>query len=422
MPEISGLSISTIYRKIDMFYERCVSFMHEREDRLRSKDIERLYLSSDRQEYHANWTDEQDKRHIVVSAIGTADRKSGYVFGMESNFDPSIDLAFLHSDEIMSEDRLLDPYLRSTARLWTEADYQRAVDAQKQSKTQIDRAVASVSGLSAAHMDVIQAEENEDWENSTGSPPEAFTNESYLPTNGALVHLEYTMYAHYLKLQKLVGHARNLYFYLDRESGINRALALAFRERMQHKDFAAMFVAFSKNLTVNERRILVQRSYEIVRSLIRDGVASSTHEAHKIISEESMETPSITYKNRDYFSVPIHRMNEVERLVSFITPIDGLSLKSKGFLARMATLAPIDTFFNQVRRRTQSLERPIHSQSNKARVWLGYSPYSPAQIDKELQILRCYRNFVLKGKDGKTPAQRLGIAKGPVEIRKILYP
>lgn len=87
-----------------------------------------------------------------------------------------------------------------------------------------------------------------------------------------------------------------------------------------------------------------------------------------------------------------------------------------------ASLHPIDTFFMSVRRRLSALERPIHSQSNIGRVWTGYSPYNPAVIEKQVQIMRLYYNYCLPGKDGRTPAERLGLAKGAVEIRKILYP
>jgi hypothetical protein len=69
------------------------------------------------------------------------------------------------------------------------------------------------------------------------------------------------------------------------------------------------------------------------------------------------------------------------------------------------------------------LERPISTTSNHGRVWTGKSPYNPQIIAKLLQILRVYYNYCKKSdKDGKTPAERIGLAKGAVEIRKILYP
>ncbi len=75
----------------------------------------------------------------------------------------------------------------------------------------------------------------------------------------------------------------------------------------------------------------------------------------------------------------------------------------------------------QIRRRLMLLERGIHSQGNAGRVWSGYAPYNPKQINKMLTIFRAYRNFILPGEDKLTPAQRLGLAKGPVQHEDILY-
>ncbi|MDX3923298.1 hypothetical protein QYP08_29720, partial [Pseudomonas aeruginosa] len=82
----------------------------------------------------------------------------------------------------------------------------------------------------------------------------------------------------------------------------------------------------------------------------------------------------------------------------------------------------VDSYFNRVRRRQSLLERGISSQANAGRVWSGYAPYNPNQVQKLLDILRVVQNYVLKGdKDSKTPAMRLGLAKGPVKYEDILY-
>ena len=86
-----------------------------------------------------------------------------------------------------------------------------------------------------------------------------------------------------------------------------------------------------------------------------------------------------------------------------------------------ASMHAIDRYFMQVRRLLMALERPIHTPSNDGRVWRGYSPYDPARVQKLLDIYRCYYNFVKKGRDRKTPAMRLGLAKGPIRIEDILY-
>jgi hypothetical protein len=84
--------------------------------------------------------------------------------------------------------------------------------------------------------------------------------------------------------------------------------------------------------------------------------------------------------------------------------------RQSAWLYNKASLHGVDSFFNQVRRRLSLLERPIHSKSNNGRIWNGYSPYNPGNVAKALDIMRTVHNYILTGKDGKTPAVRLGLA------------
>ncbi|WP_119740474.1 hypothetical protein [Noviherbaspirillum cavernae] len=86
-----------------------------------------------------------------------------------------------------------------------------------------------------------------------------------------------------------------------------------------------------------------------------------------------------------------------------------------------ATLHPIDRYFMQVRRRLSLAERPIGTSSKAGRTWYGYCVYQPANLAKALEIFRIYYNYCETGKDGSTPAMRLGLAKGPVAPEDILY-
>ena len=61
------------------------------------------------------------------------------------------------------------------------------------------------------------------------------------------------------------------------------------------------------------------------------------------------------------------------------------------------------------------------SSSSAGRTWYGYSAYNPAMIVKMLGIFRVFYNFCLSGQDGKTPAMRLGLAKGKVALEDIIY-
>jgi hypothetical protein len=45
----------------------------------------------------------------------------------------------------------------------------------------------------------------------------------------------------------------------------------------------------------------------------------------------------------------------------------------------------------------------------------------PENLAKVLEIFRVFYNYCKTGDDKKTPAMRLGLAKGPVRLEDILY-
>lgn len=82
-----------------------------------------MQLSSDRQEYTVNWTQRKDKRNVVISAIGTAEKFSRYVFGMDVNYDPAVNLNELLECNEYQNDADLKMFNRRYARIWTLRDY-----------------------------------------------------------------------------------------------------------------------------------------------------------------------------------------------------------------------------------------------------------------------------------------------------------
>ena len=122
-----------------------------------------------------------------------------------------------------------------------------------------------------------------------------------------------------------------------------------------------------------------------------------------------------------WFDYPFPTMSEPEKAVAYLTDLGDYDEDHKAWLYNKASLHGVDSFFNQVRRRLSLLERPIHSKSNKGRIWNGYSPYDPGNVTKVLDIMRTVHNYILTGKDGKTPAERLGLAKAPLDYEDIIY-
>jgi hypothetical protein len=78
--ELANVRPQTVYDKIDFFQEQCLKFLGDKERRLKEGfPIEKLYLSSDRQDYIVNWTHRKDKRTTQLSAVATADNGTGAV-------------------------------------------------------------------------------------------------------------------------------------------------------------------------------------------------------------------------------------------------------------------------------------------------------------------------------------------------------
>ena len=126
--EVADISEGSLYPKIDFIHNQCLGFVADRERKLlEGISIPRLYISVDRQEYVVNWTQRKDKRNTVLSAVGSADNETGYVFGMTLNYDPSLDPAIVEKSAIAAGDYTAKFPFRQFARLWLKGDYSIAV-------------------------------------------------------------------------------------------------------------------------------------------------------------------------------------------------------------------------------------------------------------------------------------------------------
>jgi len=133
---------------------------------------------------------------------------------------------------------------------------------------------------------------------------------------------------------------------------------------------------------------------------------------------------AIVADNKKWHAHPTPSAEEPDKVIHWITERGGKDVDEITPLMVMATLNATDRFFLSLRRRITFFERSISSASAIKSVgskWSGYAAYNPAVLVKLLEIFRVYYNFVLTGKDGKTPAQRLGVAKKVYSVRNILY-
>ena len=403
--ELAAVSMETLYRKIDFIHQRCLIFAAAHESRLTDMPIRRLYLSVDRQDHIVNWKQADDKRNIVLNALGTADNKSGFVFGIHVNYDPGIDAALVELDANAIGDNEIPPPFRKYARVWLAQDYDHAVTRNKRRRSAKREFVDSIQD----GYDAVST--RDDVEN-----PDCHTIETSLPLYGLQVHSEYTLYAHFRLLYKLLRNVEKVRFYLDQESGIRAACLSAFADEILEKRCDAFYVRVNKDLTINEKRRLkadAMKGMEKLRESDPVLAEMSDQDLRLVVIKEQMrEMVGLGKWNDRWLLYPFPDMSEPQKAMCWLTDLQDRAY-DEDHLARLynkGTLHGIDRFFMQARRRLSLLERPISSSSSEGRRWYGYSPYNPAMVGKVLEIFRVFYNYIEHGQDKKTPAMRLGVA------------
>jgi len=411
--EVADIDPKTLYGKLAFLHRQCLAFVAGREQRLlHGMPLRRLYLASDRQDYVVNWTQQQDRRNVVLSAIGTADNTTGYVFAVHLNYDPTLDADAVEKEAVAAGDYTVRPPFRRHARCWLAADHKLAVQmlgkGRNATKPDLQSAIAATYAEAALRDDVEVAD--------TPDPGRR------LPANGVQIHSEYALYGHFFFLRRLFGGVEKLRFSLDQDSGMRAACLAAFQPEIKARTADAFYVRIAKELTVNEKRaeLAASRARFVAAKQSQPGLSDGELQLVLIKAALASMAPIGKWQDR-WLAHPLPDMSEPQKAVCHLTDCGDYDADHLARLYQKASLHGIDRFFMQVRRRLSVLERPIASASKARRKWYGYGAYNPATIVKLLGIFRVFYNYCAVGKDGKTPAMRLGLAKGKVDLEDIIY-
>lgn len=412
--EVADIGPTGLYGKINFLHKQCLAFAAAREQHLLAgRPLARLYLATDRQDYVVNWTQQQDRRNIVLHAVGTADNATGYVFGLHLNYDPALDTDAIEQAAVAAGDYQSKLPFRHYARCWLKADYLAAAA----------RSVAVGRKLTLAHLQsaiaatYVDAAQREDVE--VGERPDA---NQRLPSTGVQVHAEYTLYGHFFFLRRLFGGVEKLRFCLDQDSGMRAACLAAFQPEIKARTADAVYVRIAKDLTVNEKRVGLAESRAEFEIMKQAHPGLSDAELQVLLIRAAIGQMAALGKWQDRWLIhPLPDMSEPQKAVCYLTDCGDYDADHLARLYKKASLHGIDRFFMQVRRRLSLLERPIGTASQTGRMWYGYSAYNPNSVMKLLGIFRVFYNYCAPGKEGKTPAMRLGLAKGKVSMEDIIY-
>lgn len=434
MSWFTGLDRQSIYGKIEFLYNQCQGFAADRERKLlEGMPLPKLYLATDRQTLAVNWTKRKDRRNVMLQAIATADLTSGFVFGMDLNFDASLDTDEVEADAAVIGDFAKLQHLRKYARLWLQGDYDVAVEAgaERKAAKKKAQAVYSEDQLAAEIANqYVDANLREDVEEVI-----TLDKNEKLPATGVEVRDQYTVYAHFLLLERLVGHASKIRCYMDLDSGFRAGFMAAFHKQVKERRADAWFVRVMKESTIDQKDAAVQKAKKRLKETM--AAMSSTnpdlkqHHAEVFMALEEMDRMSQVGKWDDrWLTHPVPNMAEPDKRVCWLTDI-GLPASEgeddygqRQHAARLylkASLHAVDRFFMQIRRGIRLAERPIATATTDRRMWHGYAAYQPRNLAMALTIYKVAYNYCLTGADGKTPAMRLGLAKAPIELEDIVY-
>ncbi|MDZ7711846.1 MAG: hypothetical protein U5L06_01420 [Rhodovibrio sp.] len=416
-----GISTQTVYEKIDFIHRQCLSFLAAREAELARKRLRGLYISVDRQDYIVNWSDRAFKRNTQLTAIGSADNFTGYVFGMHLNYDPDADRERIEAEGIVAGDYDgRDAAYTRHARYWTEPFYRLAL--------------AADPGPDVPHSSVwthqgVAREINDRYDEIENIPDRealerVHSTATWMPPKGVQVRFEYTAHAHFRLLRRLLSGARKVRFYMDQDDTLRAACLSAFAYDIMQRRGDAFYVQIDKTLMVDDRRRKVRESrqyFDHVREVLGRPDATDWQIRVILMAQTLDDIPRFRHWRDNWVGFPEATMPEPDKAICYLTDRSDYGLIRKAILFSRASLHGIDRYFMQLRRRVMPLERPIATPSNVGRVWHGYCPYNPKIIQQLLDIYRAYYNYVEPGADKKTPAMRLGIARGKVRVEDILY-
>lgn len=381
---------------------------------------EAMLIESDAQSYMLNWTSRMDRRNVEIFGYCSVDSFSRYILGFHQNYDASVDGLAINLEAARAGDMSAKEPYRRYARYWLAGDDLRAGRSKnfqtRGVRTALAGQIEALYAASASRKDVEDIElEHMD-----------VTYRTPFLKRGLLIHMPYTVYAHWFLLRRLLVGAgvERFQFNFDIDSTSRAAFLCSFIEEIKQRRAHAFYVKYNKYFTVDERRRAVAKARAKRRRERNLLPEEQRNDVDIILMKRALADAGQSYGRWSdrWFEHPRPSMNEPHKAVCWLTPDDSLDEDAVAAMHLAGRIARVDNVFQLTRRLFNAFERPIGTPSGQNAVWHGYQPYNPAMVQKYLTIFRTVNNFIQVGEDRRTPAMRLGLAEKPLRYEDILWP
>ena len=387
--KISGLAYRDIYRRIDFYHERVRSFTARREDFSRIDFAEvGSRFATDSQALTVNWPNRKRRFPVVFQHLCTAHARSGFIMEASFQLDPEISPAEAETQSLAANEAHVSTAFRRHARIWTETEFD----------AHLSR-LASAAGLSQV-------------------------DEYGLPVTGSMLRYDVMQFAHAMRLRDHIGDANvPLIFVMDGDAGLKQSFATVFHPEVSAGRAHLAVVDFDKAMTNDKRNSVVadgRNDLCAATGLSSAELSQIPSEFYADIVDEEVAIRLIGEPVGDWFQYPFPTESEPNKRVLLLTDRPGRAAREKAKLIRLATLRSVDSYFYRFRSDARFASRPMVSTNSHGRVWGRHHLYDPVVLSKLVEIYRFYHNWMEPGVDGKTPAMRIGLARGKIYERDLM--
>ena len=393
--EIVDLAPRDVYRKLNFIYECVHEFTSRREGDLRNTDWEShgRRFATDNQTLTLNWPNRKKRASVNVQHLCTAHANSGYIVLGHLQFDLGSDMEQIEVEMALNGDLTKDRCWRQHGRLWTATEFKEYLDSITAGAV-IDPEIAPEVDLGLK-----------------------------LPHEGGLVRHDIQQYARALMLKRMVSKSDSrFYFVQDGDAGLSKAFLAAFAPEVRAGRVDVATVAFNKYQVNDVREAL----YAQGRRDLRTDLELSAHQLNSLptfVLNEDLDREIVTrlagHKIGTPFPWPYHSKSEPSRVVDLKTDRARLTTERCARLMRLATLRSVDSYFHKIRSNVRPATRPVSTPSGNGRTWDRYFLYKPVMLVKIIEISRFHHNWMGTRQTKRTPAMKLGLAKGRIYERDL---
>ena len=379
-----------------------------------------MNVAIDSQSLMVNWPSKVQRRTVEMTSCCSVDSASRFILELDVNHDPGFDPFEVNHESAGRDDMTRKEAFRKYARFWLAGDEMRSgrTGQRRMGRAAAERAVGDIQEAfrgANAYADVAEME----------IVPGQGPLRDHMLRSGMLVKTGYRTLGHMFVLREILKGAgvERLQLSMDEHLSTIASFMCAFREPIAEGRAHGFLVRYDKDCPIDERDRIFEEAMRRMRAFARerDLRERDREEVGFEMIRAALEADDLPPGG--WLRHPVPTRQEPDKEVRWITERPDMELDDRARLYLAASLGRVDNVFELTRRFMSALERPFYTPSGGwNQVWYGYAPYNPDMVQKYLDIFRAVNNFIHTGKDGATPAMRLGFAGRPFAYADILWP